>query len=595
MTLWNELKRRNVIRVAVAYVVTAWLVIQVAETILPLYDIPESAIRTVVTALAVLFIPTVVLAWVFEWTPKGIKKDADIGRDEAISAGNYRAFDRIVIVVLAIAVTYFAVDEFIIEPQPPQTSEQSIAVMPFVNLSPDPAQVLFAGGVTEEVRILLAKIPQLRVTARGSITKVAAMGLDIAEVAAKLYVGHILEGSVRRAGDRIRITAQLIEASSGATLWSESYDETLEDIFEIQDKIAENIVENLHVELVGPLPKARRTDPKALALLIQAKQVFFQNSLQGDYAIIADEMDAYLAKALEIDPGFVDALAWKGHVIGARGLTGEIGPEEYFRRLEQLDEAIRAIDPEHFSIFANRAWIETYNNVDFAAAAPLWERVYPGAVNNGEYLRYIGRFAAYIGRFDIATPLHERAAVIDPLCTSCLYQLSRNYIWAGKWEKAEEARARFLLIGGSSGYFYHGIIKMMLDDAEGALEIFQNSSMNPDGAVAGQAMALYALGRNEESIQQLSRLIEELGEREPRAVAQVYAFRGENDAAFEWLDKSLEQPTNPVTGRAGLIEATVNPLFQYLHDDPRWEQFRMKVGIPTELIESLQFSIDDPN
>lgn len=592
MSLYDELKRRNVIRVAMAYVVAAWLIIQLAETILPFYDVPDSAIRLLITALAVLFIPVIALAWVFEWTPQGIKKDADVDREESQPAVKGRTFDRIVIIVLAVAVTYFAIDEFIIEPPPATTGEHSIAVMPFTNLSQDPEQAFFAGGVTEEVRMLLAKIPQLRVTARGSITKVAAMGLDIAEVAAKLNVSHILEGSVRRAGNRIRITAQLVDVSSGAGVWSESYDETLEDIFDIQDGIAENIVENLQVEIVGPMPKARRTDPRALALFIQAKQIYFQVWTTGDFAGVADQMNARLNAALEIDPGYVDALGWKSNVIGIRGYTGEIGPEEYFRQLEQADEAVRAIDPEHFSIFANQAWIKTYNDVDFAAAAPLWERTYSGAVNDGEVLRHIARFAAYIGRFDISTELHERAAAIDPLCTTCLYQLSRNYIWSEKWDKAEEARERFLLIGGTGGYYLYGIIKLMQGDAEAALEIFESSVMDHSSRFAGSAMALHSLGRHGESDAALSSLIEEFGDREPALVAHVHAFRNEKDAAFDWLDKLFLVPRGPVTGSADLINATIDPLLNNLHGDPRWEQFRMKVGLPTELIKSLEFSIE---
>jgi len=592
MSLYDELKRRNVIRVAMAYVIATWLIIQVAETILPFYGVPDSAIRLLITALALLFIPVVVLAWVFEWTSQGIRKDADVDRGESQPAANHRKFDRIVIIVLAVTVTYFAIDEFIIEPPLASTGEHSIAVMPFTNLSPAPEQAFFAGGITEEVRVMLGKIPQLRVTARGSITKVAAMGLDIAEVAAKLKVAHILEGSVRSAGDRIRITAQLVEVSSGASVWSESYDETLENIFDIQDEIAENIVENLHVEIVGPMPKARRTDPRALALFIKAKQVYFQVWTGGRMAGVADQMDAWLDAALEIDPGYVDALGWKSNAIGIRGLTGEIGPEEYFRQLEQADEAVRAIDPEHFSIFANRAWIKTYNDVDFAAAAPLWERAYADAANNGEFLRHIARFAAYIGRFDISTQLHERAAAIDPLCTTCLYQLSRNFMWSGEWDKAKKARERFLLIGGSGGFYHYGIIKLMQGDAEAALEIFEGSIMKQYSRIAGSAMALHSLGRHSESDAALTSLIEEFGDREPALVAHVHAFRNEQDAAFDWLEKMFQLPRGPVLGSADLIDATIDPMLNNLHGDPRWEQFRMKVGLPTELIKSLEFSIE---
>ncbi len=183
---------------------------------------------------------------------------------------------------------------------------------------------------------------------------------------------------------------------------------------------------------------------------------------------------------------------------------------------------------------------------------------------------------------------------VDPLCTVCLYQLSRNYIWAREWDKAAESRERFLLIGGNSGHYLHGIVKLMQGEGAAALEIFETSPMQESTRLAGSAMALHSMARHDESDAALAGLRTGFGEQEPALLAHVHAYRNEKDAAFEWLEKLLERPTAPVTGHALLIEATINPLLQNLYDDPRWEQFRMKVGIPTELIESLQFSIDVP-
>lgn len=592
MSLYDELKRRNVIRVAAAYFVAAWLIIQVAETILPFYDVPDAAIRTLITVLVVLFIPVVVLAWIFEWTPEGIRKDEGATAGGPAFSVAAKRWDRVVMAVLAVAVAYFVVEKIL------ETTETApapaIAIMPFTNLSPDPDQAYFAGGVAEEVRTLLGKIPELRVISRGSISKVVDMGLDVAEAAATLNVAHVLEGSVRRSGDRIRITAQLVEAESGTSLWSESYDETLDNIFDIQDEIAGSIVENLHVELVGPMPKARRTDPRALAMLIQAKQIFYQTTIQPSYGDAADRIDRLLDAALELDPGYADAMSWKGVANWIRGMESEISPEEFWRRDAQINEAVLAIDAEHASIWWWRAWQKTFIDVDFAAAVPLWERGYRNAPNDAELLRQVARFAALIGRFDIASPLYERAVSLDPLCTMCLYFLSRNYMWAREWDKAEEARERFLLIGGGGGYYHYGTIKLMQGDAEAALEAYRRQQGGGQ-ELFGIAMALHALGKSEESNAALASAIEKRGEIDPEYAATAYAFRGEKDAAFEWLEKAIASPPDPISGRLQHVQAIVDPLFHSLHDDPRWEQLRMKVGMPTELIESLEFSIDIPH
>ena len=232
MSLFNELKRRNVLRVAAGYIVTSWLVIQVVETIFPAFGFGDAAIRVVVIFFAAAFVPVLILTWVFEWTPQGFRKDSAVDHAQPARASAQRAFDRVVMVILALAVGFFAFDKFVLDPardaekfetarEEGRTEavikaygDKSIAVIPFVNLSSDPEQEFFADGVAEEVLNLLARIPELRVISRSSSFTFRGDELEIPEIARRLNVAHILEGSVRKAGNRIRITAQLIEASS---------------------------------------------------------------------------------------------------------------------------------------------------------------------------------------------------------------------------------------------------------------------------------------------------------------------------------------------------------------------------------------------
>jgi TolB-like protein len=256
MSLYQELKRRNVIRVAIAYLAASWLLIEAAETIFPLYGFGDAPARIVVTVLAIGFPLFLVFSWVFEITPEGLKKEKDIDRAASVTHKTGKKLDRVIIVLLALALGYFAVDKFVLDPARDvelveETAQQarsealvesygdkSIAVLPFVNMSADPEQDYFSDGISEELLNLLAQIPDLRVISRSSSFSFKGKDIAVPEVAQQLHVAYVLEGSVRKAGDRVRITAQLIEARSDTHLWSQTYDRTLDNIFAVQDEIA---------------------------------------------------------------------------------------------------------------------------------------------------------------------------------------------------------------------------------------------------------------------------------------------------------------------------------------------------------------------
>jgi len=236
LSFLNELKRRNVLRVGAAYIVAAWLVIQIAETIFPLFGYGDTPARLVVIVLSIGFIPSLIISWVFEITPEGLRRDADVDRDHSITQVTGKKLDHIILVVLALALGYFAFDKFVLDPARDQSKveiarqqgrtealvesygDQSIAVLPFVNMSSDEEQEYFSDGISEELLNLLAKIPELRVISRSSAFSYKGKDFKLAQVAEELNVAHILEGSVRKAGNKVRITAQLIEARSDTHL-----------------------------------------------------------------------------------------------------------------------------------------------------------------------------------------------------------------------------------------------------------------------------------------------------------------------------------------------------------------------------------------
>ena len=235
MSFFNELKRRNVLRVAAGYIVVAWLVVQVVETIFPAFGFGDEAIRFVVIAFAIGFIPVVVIAWVFEWTPEGLKKDEAAKTTKPAVAAAAKRWDQIVMVILAVAVAFFVYERM--QPEP----AHSIAVLPFVDRSVGSDQAYLSDGVSEGVLDLLARIPELWVTARSASFSFRDQKIGIPEIAKQLDVNYILEGSVGRSGDALRISAQLIEVASQRVLWSNTYDRMLGDIFAIQDEIAADV------------------------------------------------------------------------------------------------------------------------------------------------------------------------------------------------------------------------------------------------------------------------------------------------------------------------------------------------------------------
>jgi len=328
--LFSEMKRRNVVRVGLAYVVVAWLLIQVAETIFPLFAFDDTPARIVVIVLVIGFIPALVFAWVFEITPEGLKRDSDIARDLSITQATGKQLDRVILVVLALSLAYFAFDKFVLDPARHQSivetarederskvlvesyGDKSIAVLPFVDMSADQDQEYMSDGIAEELLNLLARIPELRVISRSSSFFFKGKDIDIPTVAEHLRVAYVLEGSVRKAGEQLRITAQLIEARSDTHLWSETYDRKLDNIFQIQDEISASIIAALKLKLLDGqgsfgVPE-RSADADAHDAYLIGKE---RMALRTQEDIEAAR--AQFEKAIEIDPQFAPAHVQLAH------------------------------------------------------------------------------------------------------------------------------------------------------------------------------------------------------------------------------------------------------------------------------------------
>jgi len=321
MSFFNELKRRNVFRVGIAYAVASWLLLQLSDILVPLLNLPESAQRLVLLLLVIGFFPALIFAWAFEMTPDGIKKEKDVDRSQSITSKTGHKLDRSIIVVLLVAVVYFAWDNFsstapeliatpevTLEPAPIEYTQKSIAVLPFTNMSDDASNEYFSDGISEEILNSLAKVTELKVAGRTSSFAFKGRNEDLRLIGETLGVSHILEGSVRKAGNKVRITAQLIKVDDGFHLWSDTYDRELTDIFAIQDEIAGAILEQLKATLLdGQNIATTPVDARTYDLYLLARQrIYTRNRAQLESAL------ELLDEALEIDPGFAPAWAQKG-------------------------------------------------------------------------------------------------------------------------------------------------------------------------------------------------------------------------------------------------------------------------------------------
>jgi adenylate cyclase len=607
MSILAELKRRNVLRVAAAYLVAAWLVIQVVETITPSFGFGDEVVRIVTVVAAIGLLPALVLAWVFELTPEGIRKDKDIDDDAPARMAAGKRLDRIILVALVMAVAYFALDKFLLSArQPPaagQTAEQaaereagrtegpaepqldrSIAVLAFQDLSQDKDQEYLSDGIAEELLTRLARIPELRVTSRHSAFFYKGKDIKLADVARELNVGYVLEGSVRKSADQVRITAQLIDAASDKQVWSETYDRDLGDIFAIQDEIAAAVAAQLSARLLGARWQAHQPDPQAYSLVLQARHILDRATAEA-----YEEAIPLLEEAAAIDAGYAvpwDTLALVYATQAGRGLRPS---EEGFRLATAMAEKALAIDPEHAPAYARLGWIAMTHQKDLAATAAYFERALQLDPTDRSIISNAAVLLQALGRIDQATVLLEHLVDRDPVASGGHYNLGYYYLAAGRWDEAIGSYQRALRLspGRIGANNFIGVALLKKGEAQAARRAFEQEPHDVLRQL-GLAMADHALGRKAESDALLDDVIAQHEREWAYYIAAAFAYRNEIDRAFQWLSKSVEYNSS---GLQGII---VNPLLAGLHSDPRWLPLLESMGKSPSQLDAISFSVTPP-
>src|SRR5438105_4262303 len=478
----EQLKHRNVIRVGILYLVVCWLILDPIHVLFHMLDVPVWANRLVVILMAVGFPAVLLFAWVYEITPEGLRPTAEVDPHSSIRQRTGQRLNRAIVVVLVLAVSYLLTDKFwlskrvtseqttvvatgapAITPVVPAISEKSIAVLTFADMSEKKDQEYFADGMTEEIINLLTKVPDLRVPARTSSFYFRGKSTKVPDIARELGVAHILEGSIRRSGNQIRVTAQLVRADNGFHLWSQTYDRDLHDVFKVQDYIANAVVQALQITLMGgPLTRQKGGTQNLEAYLLYLRA---EKELQGFSATALREARKHVEQAINLDPDFVLAWITLGRIDNNLAQLRELPVRDGYERARQLGlhalELRKPLADAHLLL----GYIHRTYDWDWAAAQSEARQALALDPKNWYALELNGQVAASIGDWDDAERYLRQVLVDDPLNAQTYWDLGTTLYRAGRFAAAEAAYRKLIELVPDYAWAHGGLRKTLL--AEG--------------------------------------------------------------------------------------------------------------------------------
>ena len=576
---FEHLKQRKLVQWAIAYIAAAFALLQGIDIVAQQFGWPEGVRRGITIVLVVGLLVTLVLAWYHG--ERGAQR----------VSGTELLILSVVLIVGGGFLWRFAGasrspdNKAAAQPNASQSvfSANSIAVLPFVNMSEDKANEFFSDGISEELLNVLSKVAQLQVAARTSSFSFKGKQTDVPEIARQLHVANVLEGSVRKSGDQVRITAQLIRAAEGYHLWSETYDRKLDDIFKIQDEIAGQVVKQLKVTLLGAAPTVRPTDPKAYALYLQAEQLGRQFNAEA-----FTRSDALFRQVIEIDPLYTPAYVGLAVNLGDEAGIGLLPAGEGLTRARELGEKALAIEPNYAPAHSSLAWIAMTNN-DFVGAAKHLERAIALDPRDPRVLGNCATFLQNLGRQQEALTLREAIVRRDPVNVAALASLAYCQRLTKRFDASIASCRSALSLSPDRGGAHYQICEAMLLKGDGPAALAEiEQEKEEDYRLIGLTMACYAVGRQTESDAALATLIAKFEKGGCYNIAYVYAFRPDAAKAFEWLDKAV-QYQDP-----GVSEIAPENLFEKIYSDPRWLPFLRKVGRAPEQLEKIKFEVTLP-
>src|SRR5215510_450373 len=575
-----ELKRRHVYRVAIAYGVVAWLLVQVATQVFPFFEIPNWVVRLVVMVTILGFPVALIIAWAFEMTPEGLKRADDVSPNEYIPRWSTRRFLALIIsvAILGAAVPLVHLSRskpsFLSRVTGASLSQKSVAVLPLLNESGSRDDDYFSDGLSEELIAAVAQVKGLKVIGRSSSFRFKGQKEDSRSIGEKLGVSTLLEGTVRKNGSRVRIVAELVNATDGSELWSGTFDRELKDIFAVQAEIAKAVATSLELTLLGT-----ETDS---AKNVATKSVEAHNAyLQGHFYFEHRNLEGYLEavsffdQAIRLDPGYALAYAERSEAWTWIGdLSSEKQKDAWSKAANDAERAV-AIQPKLAEAHAALGWARFFAEWRFDEVLAELRRAQQLAAWNATANDLMAPVVVYLGRFEEAEKLARQAIERDPLANQARQSLARLLFVQGKLNEAEAAAQKALELQPTAAgrRRWQVFVAIQRGDGEGAL---REAKLEPDERYQRfeLALAYYAYGDRPSADAALAQLIARDRNVMAYQVAEVYAWRGETDKAFEWLQISIDNHDT------GLLSLLIDPLMRTLQRDPRYNSLVAKVGLP---------------
>ena len=599
--VFKQLKQRNVFRVALLYLVVCWLILEPVHVIFHMLDVPIWANRLVVMIMAVGFPAVVIFAWVYEITPEGLKPTIEVPHGQSTRKLTGRRLEMAIIAVLAVALTYFVVDKFWISKhvaasQPATASHDtasgsiaapaavafnppphSIAVLPFVNMSGDKEQEYFSDGLSEELLNSLSRINELQVAARTSSFYFKGEHADLATIAHKLNVASVLEGSVRRSGHTVRVTAQLNNAVTGYHLWSQTYDRDLNDVLAMQTEIANAVAGALKVTLLGDIATKIEVggtrNPAAFDAYLRGRKAYLAAHGDKDFQTAI----ATYTAAIGLDPNYALAFANRSMALTnyANLTSGPLAIRESYEKAQSDAQKAIALAPDLSEGHMALAYSFENGFLDFTRANEEYERAVALAPGNAWVVGQYGQFAVYMGRTEAGIAAGRRAVVRDPLDTSSHRHLGVSLFFARQNKEAVAAFMDALALdpedpqsNAQLGLAYYG-----LGDFEGARTSCERMPEDPSNQQC-LAVTYDKLERHTDAEAMLAKYMGSRGDADAFQYAEIYAQWGNTAKALEWLDTAMRL-RDP-----GLLFLKTDPLMGPLHKEPRFQAMMRVLKFP---------------
>ena len=590
MSILSELRRRNVFRVAALYLVAGWLLAQVAELLFGALGVPPWGLRFVLGLLLLGFPLALIFSWVYELTPEGLKREHAVERNDSITRETARKINVLIAGLLVVAVGLGAYEVFArrgeraapahsasgtpIAAVATVVSAKSIAVLPFVNMSDDRGNEYFSDGLTEELLNLLARIPELKVIARTSSFAYKGKEAKISDIARDLQVANVLEGSVRKSGDRVRITAQLIRTSDSTHLWSQSYDRTVQDIFAVQDEIAGEVVDSLKMKLLGadhkPVQAGGTNDARAYEAYLRGRYEWNKGESQELLRAALAAFD----EALTLDPSFAQAHASRSSVLQALTRNAYIPYAAGFAQARAAAERAVELAPDasdayvalgRLAISADRDWQES--------EAALRKALKLNPSNAAAYI-VLAQLLTGLGRTNEALAEAHQAVSVDPLALAGTQTLAFTNYDARQYEEARTLARQVATLDHTRPRLHYllGLIDLATGDPQAAAAACEKELVEWQRQTC-LAIAYGRLGRDREAAAQLKEL-NKSGDTAAYQFAQISAQRGELDEAIRWLNvaRRVRDP--------GVFRSGVDQLLDPLRDDARFKTYLRELNLP---------------